>query len=141
MMNLGGLINESGESILKNYNYVGGVLTIVLYLDELERHVEVVIKTDCVSINSFYLNKEEDLYRTCRIEVEELLKVLSVENGFYVPAKTFDKVMKESRFDYNLAYGKKVSDIKYIFSLVGYGRLITCLISDLNGVEFLEGTD
>jgi len=140
-MKLGSLINESGDSILKDYNYVGGVLIIVLYLDELGKYVNVAIKTDCVSINNFYLNKEEDFYRTCRIVVEELLKVLSVENGFYMPAKTFDKVKKESRFGYNLAYGKKMSEIRYIFSLVGYGRLVTCLISDLDCVELLKATD
>ncbi|NMH87388.1 hypothetical protein [Flavivirga algicola] len=131
-MNLKNIIDNSGDSVLEEYFYSKGILTIALDVTELEKKIKIEIKTGDISFSNYYLEKKEELYRTCRIEIQELSSVLLVENSFYVPSKTFGKLMTESRLDYNLAYGKKNSDIKYIFSLVGYDRLVSCLLPDLN---------
>ena len=128
------IIDNSGDSILEKYTYSEGILTINLYLTDLERKVEIKIKTDILSFNNYYLEKREELYRTCRIEIQDLLNVLSIESksNIYIPSSTFGKLMNETRLNYSLAYGKKSSELKYIFSLVGYGRLLSCLLTDLD---------
>lgn len=131
---LDNIINNSADSILEGYSYLKGTLIIDLDLVELDKKVEIKIKTDYLSINSFYTEKIEDIFRTCRIEVQNLEDVLTVKNGIYVPSNDFGKLMNETKSNYNLVYGKKTSELKYIFSLIGYDRLISCVLSDLNCV-------
>jgi len=132
MNDLDYLITNSEDSILKEYSYASGELTILLYLTEIDQTINLKIKTDCLSFDNHYLEKEEELYRTCRIEIQELLNVLSVEHAVYLPSTTFPELMKDAKFNYSLAYGKRSTEIKYIFSLTGYGKLISCLLLDLN---------
>lgn len=128
------LIENSGDSILENYNYSKGALTISLKLDELNEKISLKIKTDELSFNNYFLDKTEDLYKTCRVEILELSNILSMENGIYIPSSDFGKLMNEKKLDYHLAYGEKQSTCKFIFSLVGYERLVSCLISDLDSI-------
>lgn len=134
MINLDYIIKNSGDSTIEYYQYSGGILTIDMYLIELDKKVRFRISTDTISTNDFYINAKEDLYRTCRIEINELNKVLLTENNIYCPSNSFGKFMNETRSKYHLAFGRKSSEIKYIVSLVGYDRLITCLLSDLDKI-------
>lgn len=138
MVNLEYLINDSEELFLEKYSYSKGILTILLDVSEIERKVVLDIKTDHLSFDSFYLEKKEEMYRICRIEIQNLLNVLSVENDMYVPSSMFGKLMNESRSNYNLAYGKKSSELKYVFCLIGYGKLVSCLLSDLDHIKIAE---
>lgn len=137
------IVSNSGDSILESYSYSNGVLTIGLELAELDKQVEIRIKTDSLSFNNFYSEKIENMLRTCRVEVQNLEDVLTVKNGIYVPSDDFGKLMKETRLNYNLAYGRKAVELKYIFSLVGYDRLVSCLLSNLNCVmiDYLSDGD
>jgi hypothetical protein len=132
------IIDNSGDSILEEYSYSKGILTIIMDITELEIKVKIKINTDRLSFDNAYIDKKEELYRTCRIEIQELLNVLSTENNIYVPSSDFRKLMNESKSNFNLAYGKKISEIKFIFSLVGYSKLISCLLSDLNSITIEE---
>lgn len=125
------IIQNSSDSIIEKYSYFDGVLTIDLDLPELDKKVKIRIRTDSLSFDNYYIEKKDDLYRTCRVEFKELLNILSVENNIYVPSNDFAKLMNETRLSCNLAYGKKSSEFKYIFSLVGYSRLMSCLVADL----------
>lgn len=139
METLSKIINSSGDSLLEKYSYSEGVLIVYLDLPELDKKVRVRIRTDSLSFNNYYFDeKKEYLYRTCRIEFQELSNILSLENGIYVPSKEFGKLMNETRLRLNLAYGKKSSEVKYIFSLVGYDRLITCTVSDLACIDIVD---
>ena len=129
------LISNSGDSLLEKYSYLQGILVIDLELFELDKKVRLKIKTDSLSFNNHYLEKKEKFSKTCRIEFQELSNILSLENAIYVPSKDFGKLMKETRNNLNLVFGKKSTEIKYIFSLVGYDRLITCTVQDLNCIE------
>jgi len=100
------LITNSEDSILKEYSYASGELTILLYLTEIDQTINLKIKTDCLSFDNHYLEKGEELYRTCRIEIQELLNALSVEHAVYLPSTTFPELMKDAKFNYSLAYGK-----------------------------------
>ncbi len=139
MLELNYIIENSGDSNLENYDYSGGILTIALELGEISKKVIIRIRTEIMSFQNYYLDKPEDYFlRTCRIEIQELSSILSIENGIYVPSKDFGKIMNETRLSLNLSYGKRVSEFKYIFSLVGYDRLITCIVSDLDCIDILD---
>ncbi|SEJ68634.1 hypothetical protein SAMN04487995_5914 [Dyadobacter koreensis] len=97
-----------------------------------------LIKSGDLSFDSFYLDNKEDLQRTFRIEIKELSKVLSVENGIYLPSTSFGKIMQASKPNYTLAYGRQKSEVNYIFSLIGYGNLISCLILDTSSIVIEE---
>ena len=132
MEKLDRIINNSSDSILENYSYSDGILVINLDLTELEKKVKIRIRTENLSFNDYYVNKKEYVYRTCKIELQELSNILSLEKNIYVPSKDFGKLMNESKLRLNLAYGKKSSEIKYIFYLSGYEKLIACTVSDLS---------
>lgn len=134
MVNLEYLINNSGDSIIDEYSYCNGILKIFLNLTQVDKNLMLTIKSGDLSFDSFYLDNQEDIYRTCRIEIQELSKVLSVENGIYIPPVSFGRMMQESKSNYNLAYGRQKSKVNYIFSLIGYGKLISCLILDTNSI-------
>jgi len=138
MMSLEELIDRSGDSIIEGYTYSDGILNIALYIAELEKKLKISIRTETMSFNSYYLQQKNIVYRTCRIEVQVLLDILSVNHNIYIPSNIFGKLMNETKLNYNLAYGKKISEMKYIFSLVGYDRLLSCVFTDLNSIEFKE---
>lgn len=138
MLSLQYLIENSGDSILDNYTYSGGILAINLCLGDSDKKVLIEIKTDVMSFRNYYLDKIEEMHRTCRIEIQELSNNLSIENGIYLPSNIFGKFMNEKKLNYHLAYGEKVNSMKFIFSLVGYDRLISCLISDESCIKIKE---
>lgn len=139
-MELEYIIRNNGELNLENYIYSGGTLEIDLDLTELDKKITIKIKTNNLSFNNYYIDKKEELYKTCRIEIKELVNNLSIENGIYIPSSNFGKLMNETRSNYNLAYGKKSTELKFIFSLVGYDNLISCLLTDLNKITITENT-
>lgn len=138
MLNLEYIIENSGDSTFESYIYSGGILTINLNLSDIDKKVLIKIRTDGMSFKNYYLDREEDLYRTCRIEIQELSNVLSVKNDMYVPSSIFENLMNEKRFNYHLASGEETTTVKYIFSLVGYDRLVSCLVSDLDCIALEE---
>lgn len=111
MVNLEYLINNSGDSIIDEYSYSDGILKISLNVTEVDRNLMLLIKSEDLSFDSFYLGDKENIFKTCRIEIQELSKVLSVENGIYMPPTSFGGIMQASNSNYNLAYGKKKSKI------------------------------
>ena len=131
------LIEKSGDSFVEKYNYLKGNLTLTLSTEHLQT-IEIKVKTDFLAFNNFYFANANPIYRVCRIEVEELTSVINVKNNIFMPSDVFGKLMKEVKSNYNLAFGKKPTDFKYIFSLVGYDRLVSCLISNLNDITFQE---
>lgn len=138
MLDLEYVIKNSGDSIVESYAYSEGILRIRIEMSQVDKKVSIGIRTDCMSFKNIYLDKTEDLYRTCRIEIQYLLNVLSVENNIYIPSKTFGKLMNETKSNYHLSYGKKTIDVKYIFSLIGYDKLVSCLVSNLDCITIEE---
>lgn len=138
MLSLDDIIKNSGDSSLESYKYSEGVLILIINLNDIENKILFKIKTDSMSFNNSFLYKEEELYRTCRIEIQELSNALQIENGIYIPSKLFGKLMNEKRLNFHLAYGEKTNNVNYIFTLVGYERFVSCLISDLSCISFEE---
>jgi len=138
MFKLKYITENSGDSTFENYIYSKGILTIYLFMGDYDKKIIIKIKTDYLYFNNYYLEKSEELYRTCRIEVKELQEVLEVQNNIYVPANNFGKFMTEKKMNYHLAYGNKASEIKYIFSIVGYDSLVSCVLSGLENITIEE---
>ena len=141
MTTLAATVNNSGDSLLYMYAYANGFLTVKLTLGATEQKVELAMPTEDLCFDASCLAKKENLYRTCRIVIQDLSQVISIVNGVYVPASDFGQLMQEAKANYNLAYGKKASHWKYLFSLIGYGRLVSCLLSDLEAVSIVELTE
>jgi hypothetical protein len=131
---LADVINNSGDSLLETYAYANGRLTVELVLGENDRRVALSMPTARVAFDSAHLSSEEATIRMCAILVEDLAQVLTVANGVYTPAPGFGRFMQEARANYALAYGQKASEWTCLFSLVGYGRLVSCLSADRDAV-------
>jgi hypothetical protein len=59
-----------------------------------------------------------------------LNEVLETSHDYYVPNSNFGAMMKEVRSGTSLAYGKKCSQFKWLLSITGYSRLLSCLVED-----------
>lgn len=134
-MKLSELVARSGDSEFVGLRYDGAVLEIDLNLGEDEETIRVRIPTDYVRTN--LPANQNHLLMGCRIEFDDLIDV-AVCNGYYVPASEFVGVMKEVRSGRSLAYGTKVDDHCGVFSVVGYSRLVCCLVR-VDGVSVARG--
>jgi hypothetical protein len=131
-MNIQDLADKSSDSHLKLYSFRDGVLEIHLDTDYFDSEVIISIPTDVVSGTE--ISNKDKVLRNCRIELTKLEKNLNSEQGYYVPSSDFGNLMKEVRTGISLAYGKKISEIKWQLSIVGYSRLISCLTGDLDKI-------
>ncbi len=100
------LIARSGDSILQEYKYENGFLSLKLEYDEDEMEVNFRIKTDFVKCN--VKNDKKLISHTCRIEIIDVSKKLNTKNGIYVANADFGKFMNEIRNGLHLVYGKKM---------------------------------
>jgi hypothetical protein len=101
-------------------------------MDELDGVYAIAIPTNLVQAKE--LSSENHVLKTCRLELIELNKISIVAQGYYVPNSHFGKMMKEMRCGVFLAYGQKRSDVKWLLNVVGYSRLLSCLVTDLEEV-------
>ena len=138
MMTFADVVSNSGDSVLKSYAYVEGRLQLVLVLDENDQKVALSLPTDYLAFAGAALENKESNYRTCFLALEDLSQVLSVENGVYVPAAGFGQFMQQTRANYHLAYGKKAAEWTHLLSLVGQGRLVSCLVADVTAISVVE---
>ncbi len=73
-----------------------------------------------------------DIEKICHIELLSVSDELETKNGYYVPHDDFPKLMRSCKKGLNLAYGIKSDNKVFIFSLVGYTRLMSCVISRID---------
>lgn len=133
-MNIDELIAHSGDSKLKKYHYDNENLSITIEIDDLNLDVKMKIPTNKLSIDM--LQKNDDILKTCYIEISLIKDFLDVKNGIYTPSNDFGKMMREVKLDLNLAYGLRETEFKYILSLVGYSRLISCIVADKLDIKY-----
>lgn len=128
-MNLRELVDTSGDSHLIEFRFNNSILEVRIFHDEFDNEVIFKIRTNTVF--GADLSEQDDIASTCRIEFSSVKGLLSEENGYFVAAKQFSMMMKETKLHLNLAYGVKAVEKVYLFSLVGYSRILSCLV--LNG--------
>ncbi|WP_046242291.1 hypothetical protein [Hymenobacter terrenus] len=138
MITLADVVSNSGDSVLESYTYAEGHLQLVLVLGENDQKVVLSLSTDYLAFAGATLANTETSSRTCFLALEELSQVLSIENGVYMPAAGFDKLMQQTRANYHLAYGRKAAAWTHLLSLIGYGRLVSCLVADVAAISIAE---
>ncbi|AFZ28408.1 hypothetical protein Cylst_6641 (plasmid) [Cylindrospermum stagnale PCC 7417] len=128
------LVARSGDSQLVEYQFSNGLLTIHMEIDDLDESVIINVSTQLVYGEK--IPSDYDILKTCRLELVELNSILNIEHEFYVPNFNFGKMMKEVNCGASLAYGRKCSDAKWLLNVIGYSRLISCIISNLEEVSW-----
>lgn len=129
-VNIDEIVERSGDSVLCDCTFSNGVLTLHLEMEELDSILLLRVQTkkmDCMNIN-----KLSDIEKNCRIELVRVSDKLEVENGYYVAEKSFSRFMKSCKNGFNLAYGMKSNDEAYLLNIIGYIRLVTCVIEKIS---------
>lgn len=126
------LAAKSGDSILDFYEFRNGALRIDLKVDELDIDLRIHILTHVVRA----IEIPSGFRATCRIELTELENNLGTQNGFYIPSSDFGKMMNEAKLGLSYAYGEKSQEVKWLFTLVGFRPLISCLVKDLQDITW-----
>jgi hypothetical protein len=128
------LVARSTNSQLLGYEFADGVLTIHLEIDELDGLYVINIPTNYVYGEK--ISFENNDLRRCRLDLLELSEILDIDGDVYVPNANFEIMMSEMQSGVSLAYGSSCSEAKWLLSAVGYSRLLSCLISDLEHVSW-----
>lgn len=121
------LLASSGDAELLSYQYANTILVLHMRLDEPEQEVSVQIRTHKLQVSERLFAPDTFESRLGRAELVPIQ--LTVTNGYYVAPNDFIQLMKDVRSGQSLAYGSNASATKYLFSLVGYGRPMACLVS------------
>jgi hypothetical protein len=128
------LVARSTHAQLLGYEFADGVLTIHLEIDELDGLYVINIPTNYVYGEK--ISFENNDLRSCRLDLLELSEILDVDGEIYVPNANFEIMMGEMQSGISLAYGSSCAEAKWLLSAIGYSRLLSCLISDLEHVSW-----
>lgn len=124
------LVRTSGDSELINYIYKNGTLTLVLEHEELDAEVTINIKTTAFKIDEGIDNN--GLEKLCRIEISYLKENLEEQNSYFVASNSFPAFISELKTNLSLGYGIKVNEKACVLSLIGYSRIISCLVMNID---------
>ncbi len=133
-MKIQDIIKISGDSYLENYGYSDGIIKLQLELDELDRKILIKIKSSTMFFN--VPEDKEPAYRTCYMELTQLLEVLNLKNNIYVPSDDFGSFMKEKRNNLNLVYGSNSKENEFIFSLCSDIKIVSVVINKIEDISF-----
>lgn len=134
-MTINELILKTGDSELLDLKYDcnRNVLEFTLELDVLDQEFTFEVVTKEFRLGNLNLRN-----RNCHLELVNLSDKLTIANNVFVPASDFGKFMQETRKGYNLAYGKRISEIGYLLTLTGSDNFFMATISSLEAVKFNE---
>ena len=135
-MTIKDIIEKSGDTFIKEFNYIKGNVILILEFDELEMDIKLSFESNLIACN--LPNSEDSAYRTCFLEVLDLKDVLEVKNGIFIAPKDFTLLMKDKRNNLNLAYGLRESQYSYIFSLSSSYKLASFIIKDLSSINITK---
>ena len=117
------------EAILTSWCYKNQSLEIHLtsYNDD---DIVLTASTDTVISEAM---SEKAFLNTCRIEIINLKGTLEIENGYYMPCKNFNDIMKWRKLSF--LYGRDIS-FAYCISFVGFKSLLTFPVKSLSDITF-----
>ncbi|MGF6437701.1 hypothetical protein [Kosakonia sp. 1610] len=117
------------EAILISWCYKNQSLEIHLtsYNDD-----EIVLTASTDTVISEAMS-EKAFLNTCRIEIINLKGTLEIENGYYMPCKNFNDIMKWRKLSF--LYGRDIS-FAYCISFVGFKSLLTFPVKSLSDITF-----
>lgn len=117
------------ETILISWCYKNQSLEIHLKSDN-DDEIVLTALTDTVISEAM---SEEAFLNTCHIEIINLKGTLEIENGYYMPCKNFNDIMKWRKLSF--LYGRDVS-YAYCISFVGFKSLLTFPVKSLSDITF-----
>lgn len=129
LKNFTNLVNISGDSTLLDYKYQSSILELILELDELDEDFELKIKTNIV--RAILPKQAKPIFYTCRLELLNLSEQLSQQNGYYIPHSNFGQMKRQVNTGVSLAYGLNINEAKWCLNVIGYERLISCIVNNL----------
>lgn len=117
------------ETILISWCYKNQSLEIHLKSDN-DDEIVLTALTDTVISEAM---SEEAFLNTCHIEIINLKGTLDIENGYYMPSKNFNDIMKWRNLSF--LYGRDIS-FAYCISFVGFKSLLTFPVKSLSDITF-----
>lgn len=134
-MELEELISKTGDSELLElkYNCETNLLEFTLELDIIDEMFSFQVVT-----SEIRFGKIPTRNRVCYIKLTELSDKLTTANGIYIPATDFGKLMIETRQGFNLVYGKRVTEISHILSLIGSDTLFIAAIQSKGAIKIFQ---
>lgn len=133
MITLDEIIGKSGDSELLELKYdcAKNLLEFTLDIDELNTKMSFQVFT-----REIRFGKVDSDIKVCRLELISLNDELSVNSGIYVPSTDFPKLMQETKKGFNLVFGKRVSEVSHLVSLVGVGKIFVASIESREAIHF-----
>jgi hypothetical protein len=134
------LIGYSGDSLLIDYVFRDGIAQLTLNMDELEVCMVISIPTDTIraeDISDLVKNRRTEAL-TCYLHIIELSTLLKTQHGYYMAPTDFVSLMKDTRLGVSLAYGRKITEVSWLFRVIGSSLLFSCLVSDTKTISWTE---
>ncbi|MBP7282734.1 MAG: hypothetical protein KBA66_14220 [Leptospiraceae bacterium] len=135
MMELEELISKTGDSELLELKYDcnKNLLEFTLELDVIDETFSFEVVTKEIRFGTI-----PERNRICYIQLLDISDKLATANGIYMPASDFGKLMQETRKGFNLVYGKRVTEVSHLLSLVGSDKLFIAAIQSKEAIKFFE---
>ncbi len=129
-MTINQLIEMSGDSILEAHSFKAGVLTVKFFpFDSNFSHITISIPTDYLICNISPNSNLDSAYFF--LVMKRLTDHVSIsKEGYFLPPIDFVQLMKDRKVGITLCYGRKSTEVNYLFFLQSVTPLITCLVKD-----------
>ena len=122
------LIAQSGDATVLALHHEQQYLHIQLQLFETDDIIHLKIKTQ------YLINTYTGQQTTCYLQLRELEQSLQIQHGVYLASPHFIDFMQETKNGFHLAYGLRVSQYHYLFSLLGDFQC-HAVVRDLQDIE------
>jgi hypothetical protein len=133
MQTLDEVIARSAGARLISYTFESKELRFQLYLEGEGKLLAVAVPTDTVHGRTVSANPERT---TCRIELFDLGRYLPTLGGRYVPAPDPSLFVAHAQDRLTLAYGRRVTEFRYLLNLRGKYPLLACLVGNLADIRW-----
>lgn len=133
-MRLDELINQSEGSQLISYTFEERGVRFQLFHEGFAVLLSVVARTDTVYGRSVPTDSKR---ARCRIVLTDLESRLFIKDGRYIPSIETEVAVAESRAHLNLAYGRRASETRWMFTLRGEYDLLCFLLRDLADLQWV----
>ncbi len=134
-MTIDELVSKTGDSELLELKYdcAKNFLEFILDIDVLDQVISFEVVTKEIRFGNPSLK-----IKNCHLRLISLTDNLSTANDIYIPSVDFGKFMNETRKGFNLAFGKRVTEISHILTLIGSDIFFIAAIENKNAILFRE---
>jgi hypothetical protein len=133
IQSLDSLIAGSGESQLISYSFESKELRFQLFHTGEAGLLTFFVPTDTVYGRTVSADPKRSV---CRMAVFDLARDMPLKAGRYTPPDATQKLFDHARDRLTLAYGRRSSDCRWLFSLKSEITLLACLVQDLAEIRW-----